>query len=144
MINSVQETALALTSNTSAVTFANDVVRTGSATCCGWLQHDTGSSQFQILKPGIYEILYSSNITSATSGIVGLAIFVNNVPLTGTEMDETIATTNEYTNIATSRLIRVCPGASTIITVASVPSIDTTATQIPTIKNASLIIKKVC
>ena len=143
MINSVQESALTLTSNTSEITFANDVVRTGSANCCGWLQHDEGSSQFQIIKGGIYEILYSGNITSATSGIVGLAIFSNNVPLTGTDMDETIATTDEYTNVATSRLIRVCNGANTIITVGSVPFINAVATQVPTIKNASLIIKKI-
>lgn len=146
MIQATQETALALVSNTDAITFDNIDLRTSSANCgCnGWLQYTQGSSQFQIIKGGIYEIQFNSNITSETSGIVGISIETNGQPLAGTQMDETIATTGEYTNISATKRIRVCNNASTIITVASIPSINSVATQIPTIKNANIIIKKVC
>lgn len=41
MINSVQETALTLASNTDNISFSSDVVRTRSANCVcnGWLNH---------------------------------------------------------------------------------------------------------
>lgn len=143
MINSINDTVLVLSSNTANIPFSTDVVRTRSANCCGWLNHATGSTQYQITEPGIYEILFNTNVTSADAGVVALGIEANGELLSGTEMDGTVATTDEYTNVATSRLIRVCNGANTIITVGSVPSINSVATQVPTIKNASLIIKKI-
>ena len=58
MINSVQETALTLASNTANIPFSSDVVRTRSANCCGgWLNHSIGSTQYQLIEPGIYEII---------------------------------------------------------------------------------------
>lgn len=144
MINSVVENELVLTSNTDSIAFPTDVVRTCSANCCGWLQHDTGSSQYQITKGGVYEILFSTNITSATSGQVALTIENNGEPLTGTQMDATIATAGEYTSISTNRLVRVCNGGNANITITSLASINSTATQVPIVKNSSLIIKRIC
>lgn len=143
MINSVQEAPLVLSSNSSAIQFSTDVVRTCSANCCGWLQHEEGSSQYQILKPGIYEITISTNVTSSITGQVSLAIENNGEVLSGTEMDATIGTANQYVNISTSRLIRVCNNANTTLVISSIPSVDSVTTQIPTVKNASLIIKKI-
>lgn len=143
MINSVQETALTLVSNTANIPFASDVVRTRSANCCGWLNHSAGSTQYQITEPGIYEVMFNTNVTSATAGITGLGIKANGELLSGTEMDYTVATANTYGNVSANRLIRICGNGSTTITVGSIPTVETTATQIPTVKNASLVIKKV-
>lgn len=142
-INSVQETAVTLASNTANISFATDVVRTRSANCCGWLNHATGSSQFQITAPGVYEIMFNANVTSAAVGQVALGIRQNGELLSGTEMDATVTTANVYTNVSANRQIRVCGNASATITVGSLPTIDATTTQIPNIKNASLIIKKI-
>lgn len=143
MINSVQETALTLTSNVANIPFSSDVVRTRSANCCGWLNHSTGSTQYQITEPGVYEIMFNTNVTSATVGITGLGIKANGELLSGTEMDYTVATADTYGNVSVNRLIRVCGNGSTTITVGSIPTVEATATQIPVIKNASLIIKRI-
>ena len=142
MINSVQDTALVLSSNTANIPFATDVVRTRSANCCGWLNHATGSTQYQITEPGIYEILFNTNVTSTATGIVALGIEANGELLSGTEMDYTVATADAYGSVSANRLIRVCGDGSTTITVGSLALSGTTATQVPTVKNSSLIIKK--
>lgn len=142
MINSVQELPLVLTSNTDNISFATDVLRTRCANCCGFLNHTMGSALYQITKPGIYEISYNANITSTTAGVVGLAIRLNGEELDGSEADTEITTVGNYENVSASRLIRVCGNGSATITVGSVPTIDGTATQIPTVKNVSLIITR--
>lgn len=143
MINSVQDPTLVLASNTANIPFSVDVVRTRSANCCGWLNHANGSTQYQITEPGIYEIQFNTNVTSATVGQVALAIKSNGEILSGTEMDFTVATANVFGNVSANRLIRLCCNGSTTITVGSIATVGAVATQIPTIKNASLIIKKV-
>ena len=143
MINSVQETALTLESNTSNITFSSDVIRTRSANCCGFLNHSLGSTQYQITEPGIYEIMFNTNVTSATVGVVALGIKANGELLSGTEMDYTVATANAYNSVSSSRLVRLCGNSSMTITVGSLATVGGTTTQIPVIKNASLIIKKV-
>lgn len=145
MINSVQETALTLASNTDNIPFTSDVVRTRSANCVcgGWLNHSAGSTQYQLTEPGIYEIMFNTNVTSATAGVVALGIKANGELLSGTEMDYTVATANAFNSVSANRLIRVCGNGSTTITVGSLATSDATATQIPIVKNASLIIKKI-
>lgn len=141
-INSVQDDATTLANNSANIAFSSDVVRTRSANCCGWLNHAVGSTQYQITQPGIYEIQFNTNVTSATAGIVALGIKSNGELLSGTEMDYTVATANVYGNVSANRQIRICCNGSSTITVGSLPTSGTTATQIPMIKNASLIIKK--
>lgn len=143
MINSINDTALVLSSNTANIPFSTDVVRTRSANCCGWLNHATGSTQYQITESGIYEILFNTNVTSADTGVVALGIEANGELLSGTEMDYTVATADAYGSVSANRLIRVCGNGSTTITVGSLATSGTTATQIPTVKNSSLIIKKI-
>ena len=143
MINSVQDTPLVLASNTANIPFSLDVVRTKSANCCGWLNHATGSTQYQITQPGIYEIQFNANVTSTGVGLVALGIKSNGELLSGTEMDYNVDTASTYGNVSANRLIRICCNGSTTITVGSLSVSGATATQIPIIKNASLIIKKI-
>lgn len=149
MIESVQEQEQVLTSNTSPITFADTDLRTASANCFnGWLNHNEGSATFNILGGGIYQIDFNTNITSATAGVVGLAIFADGVKLAGSEMNSVVATANQYDNISTSKKIRVCGRGSVSITIASVPTISSgtpvvvTDTQIPIIKNSNISISR--
>ena len=149
MIQSVQEQELVLTSNTSPITFADTDLRTASANCFnGWLNHNEGSATFNILGGGIYQIDFNTNISSATAGVVGLAIFADGVKLAGSEMNSVVATANQYDNVSTSKKIRVCGRGSVSITIASVPTISsgtpvvTTDTQIPIIKNTNISISR--
>ena len=146
MIESVQEQELILTSNEAPITFSDTDLRTASANCFnGWLNHNEGSATFNIVAGGIYEIQFNTNVTSASAGNVGLAIFADGTQLAGSEMD-TPVTVGVYTNVSTSKYIRVCGRGSVSITVRSVPTITydgtTTDTQIPIIKNANIIIKR--
>lgn len=141
-INSVQENAVTLASNTANIAFSADVVRTRSANCCGWLNHAVGGTQYQITAPGIYRIDFNADVTSATVGATALGIKSNGEVLSGTEMDYTVTTANTYGNVSATRKIRNCGNGSTTITVGSLPTSETTTTQIPTIKNASFIITK--
>ena len=146
MIQAVQEQELVLTSNTSAITFADTDLRTASANCFnGWLNHNEGSAQFNILGGGIYDISFNTNVTSATTGNVALAIFIDGSQLAGTEMD-TPVTTGVYTNVSVNKRIRVCGRGNVTITIQSVPTITydgtTTDTEIPVIKNANISIER--
>ena len=145
MINSINDVATTLSANTANIPFTSDVVRTKSANCVcgGWLNHNTGSTQYQITSPGIYEIMFNTNVTSDTAGVVALGIKVNGELLSGTEMDYTVATANAYGNVSANRLIRICGNGSTTITVGSLATSGTTATQIHIVKDSSFIIKKV-
>ena len=136
-----------MTSNTSPITFADTDLRTGSANCFnGWLNHNEGSATFNIVMGGIYEIDFSTNVTSATAGNLALAIFADGVKLNGSEMNEVIAAAGDYVNVSSSKLIRVCGRGSVTITVNSLPTVvydgTSEATQIPVVKNANIIIKK--
>ena len=146
MIQSVQEQELVLTSNTSPVTFSDTDLRTASANCFnGWLNHNEGSATFSILGGGIFQIDFDANVTSATAGNVALAIFADGVQLAGTEMD-TPVTVGIFSNVSSSKKIRVCGRGNVVITVASVPTITydgtSTATQIPILKNAQISIER--
>lgn len=145
MINSINDIATTLSSNTANIPFLSDVVRTRSANCVcgGWLNHSTGSTQYQLTEAGIYEIMFNTNVTSDTVGVIALGIKANGEVLSGTEMDYTVATANAYGNVSANRLIRICGNGSTTITVGSLATSGTTATQIPIVKDSSFIIKKV-
>ena len=52
MIQSTNDAIQILTTNTSDIVFANDELRTRSATCRGWLNHTEGTSQYTILGSG--------------------------------------------------------------------------------------------
>lgn len=152
MIQSVQEQALILTSNTSPVTFENDDLRTRSASCCNWLQHAENSPIYKILEGGIYEVTLNANITSLTAGIVALALFQDGIVVPGTTVISNITAPGDYENVSFDKKIKVCCKANTTLTVASIPSVPvysgippvTTDTEIPIITNANFSITKVC
>lgn len=136
MINSVNEAVQNVNANEN-VLFATDVIRTRSATCCGWLQHSVGSGIFQLTKPGIYKIDFNANITSATAGALALAFKNNGEQIIGTEMDSTVATANAYQNVSASRLVRICGNGSASITIGNVGTLATL------VKNANIIVEKI-
>lgn len=136
MINStnIAEQTVATNGN---ILFANTQVRTCSANCCnGWLNHNAGSGIFQIIKPGIYEIQFNTNVSSATAGVINLAISSNGEILQGSQMNTTNVANNVY-NVSSNRLIRVCGNGSTTLSVSNVGANDITIT------NPNIIIKKV-
>lgn len=147
IIQATNEAVQTLTSNTSDVKFSNVTLRTNSANCQnGWLGYNEGEAQLNIVAGGIYEIDFNANITSASTGIVGLALFANGNQLTGTEMNETITTANNWKNISMNRKIRVCLRGNATLSIKSIPSISIagvpTATQIPSIKSANISITR--
>lgn len=151
MIQSVQEQELVLTSNTAPITFADTDLRTASANCFnGWLNHNEGSAQFNIVAGGIYEIDFNANVTSATAGALAFGIFTDGVKLNGGEADTVIATAGDYDSISIHKYIRVCGRGNVTISINSLPTVTysggatpvVTDTEIPIIKNANISIKR--
>lgn len=151
MIQSVLEQFTILSSNTSAVNFTNDDVRSRKANCCGWLQHNEGSPLFKILEGGLYEISFNANVSSATAGVVALGLYQDGVLIPGTTVIATIATAGDFVNVSFDKLIKVCCRGDANLAIASVPNVLTgttapgtpTDTEIPIIQNANFsIIKK--
>lgn len=152
MIQSVLEPITILTSNTSAVTFTDDDVRTRKANCCNWLQHDEGSPIYKILEGGIYEVSFNANVTSATAGTLALGLFQDGILIPGSTVIAEVVTAGDYYNVSFDKLIKICCRGDASLTIASVPSVLTgatllgtpTVTEIPVIQNANISITKKC
>lgn len=136
MINSVNvpQQTVALNAN---VLFAADRVRTKSCNCGGSIQHDTGSGQFVLSRPGIYEVEFNANVSATVAGPTALAIRSNGEAVGGTEMDYTVVTANTFQSVSASTLICVPCGASKTITVGNV-----SPTAAVLVKDANIIIKR--
>lgn len=147
MIQALEILPEILTSNTDDINFSTVDLKTNSASCCGWLQYNNGGSNFTIIGGGLFEVSFNANVTSATTGQVALALKTNGSDIEGTEVDTQVTTANSYRNVAFTKLIRVCPRVNTTISVGSLPAIGgvtpAVATQIPTVKDANLIIRKI-
>jgi len=149
MIQALQITPEVLTSNIDNINFDTVDLRGRTATCCGWLQYMPGGSDFTIIGGGTFEILFNANVTSDTAGQVALALKTSTgSDVEGTEMDAEITTAGVYTNVSFTKIIRICPRVNTVVSIGSLAAIGgvtdpVVATQIPTIKDANLIIKKV-
>lgn len=147
MIQALQITPEILTSNTDNINFDTVDVRTRSANCCGWLQYMPGGSDFTIIGGGVFKISFNANVTSTVAGNVALALkSATGTDVEGTEMDAVITTAGDYTNISFNKIIRVCPRVNTIVAVGSIPAIGgipTETTEVPTIKDANIIIEKI-
>ena len=147
MIQTIQILPEVLTSNTDNLNFSNIDVRTRSATCNGWLQYMNGGSDFTVIGGGRFKISFNANVTSETAGSVALALKSSlGSDVEGTEMDA-VVTPGEYTNISFTKVIEVCPRVNTTFAVGSIPAIGgvtpVVTTEIPTIKDANLIIEKI-
>ena len=59
----------------------------------------------------------SENVTASAIGAVALSIKQNGEPISGTEMDYTVATANVYQNVGATTLIAVPAGSSVTISV---------------------------
>ena len=154
MIQSVNENIEVLTSNSSAVSFTNDDIKTRRANCyCnGWLQHNEGSPIYKILEGGIYKVSFNANVTSATAGTVALGLYQDGILIPGTTVIAEVATAGDYYNVSFDKLIKICCRGDASLTIGSVPSVLTgatlpgtpTVTEIPVIQNANLSITKKC
>lgn len=153
MIQSVQELPLILATNTSDITFSNDELRTRSATCQGWLNHNEGTAQYTILgnyncnQSNVYRVTFNANATSAETGQIEISLKENGTPVVGASANSVIATADEYNEISFTKVIRLCPRENVTLTIGSVPAVSgvtpAVETIAPTIKNANLIIEKV-
>ena len=151
MIQTLQITPEILTSNIDNINFDTIDLRSRTANCCGWLQYMPGGSDFTIIGGGLFEITFNANVTSDTAGIVALALKTGTgTDVEGTEMDAEITTAGNYVNVSFTKLLRICPRVNTTIAVGSLPSTITgtttltnTETEIPVIKDANCIIRKV-
>lgn len=148
MIQALQITPEVLTSNTDNINFDTVDVRGRNANCCGWLQYTPGGSDFTIIGGGLFEVTFNANVTSATTGQVALALkSATGTDVEGTEVDTQVTTANTYRNVAFTKLIRVCPRVNTTIAVGSLSAIGgvtpAVTTQVPTVKDANLIIRKI-
>lgn len=151
MIESVQELPITLTSNSAAITFSTDDIRTRSANCCnGWLQHKQGSPLYQLLQGGYYEVDFKTIVSSTTPGVVALGLYQDGILVPGTTAAVTIATAGDVATLSFAKAIPVCGKAQATLTIASVPSVpDFTNltgpgvdTQTPIIASANVIINK--
>lgn len=151
VIQAIQETELALTSNTATVPFSITDLRTRSAiNCNSWMNHNEGSGLFSILDGGIYRVNFNTNITSNTAGNVALGLFADGVLVPGTEMDATIAAAGDWENISFNKEVRVCCKGTINLSINSLPTTTyagggttvVTDTQIPIIKNANINITR--
>ena len=151
MIQALEITPEILTSNTDNINFSTVDLRGRNANCCGWLQYNNGQSDFTILGGGLFEISFNANVTSDTAGIVALALKSSTgTDVEGTEMNAEITTPGNYVNISFTKLLRICPRVNTTIAVGSLPATITgtttltnTPTEIPVVKDANFIIRKV-
>lgn len=147
----IDTTPVVLASNSSAVAFQRDCIRTRNAYCqCGgWLNHSEGSPLYKITKGGRYKIELTGNVSSATAGVIALGVYVDGVLAPGSEAIVTLATAGDYENISISKTIEVCCDAT--ITIQAIPTVITPTdvttpitTQIPIITNANLQINRKC
>ena len=148
MIQTLEILPQVLTSNTDNINFTTTDVRTRSATCYGWLQYMNGGSDFTLIGGGRFEISFNANVTSETAGALALALKSSlGSDVEGTEMDVVITTAGDYTNISFTKIIEVCPRVNTTIAIGSLPAIGgvtpAVTTEVPTIKDGNLIIKKI-
>lgn len=151
MIQSVNESIEVLVSNSSAISFSNDDVRSRKANCCNWLQHAEGSPLYKLLDGGLYEVSFNANVTSATAGTVAFGLYQDGILIPGTTVIAEVATAGDYYNVSFDKLIKVCCRGDATLTVQSVPNVLTgatlpgtpTVTEIPVIQSANIsIIKK--
>ena len=151
MIQALQITPEILTSNTDNINFDIVDVRGRNANCCGWLQYMPGGSDFTIIGGGLFEVTFNANVTSDTAGIVALALKTGTgTDVEGTEMDLEVTTPGNYVNVSFTKLIRLCPRVNQTIAVGSLAATITgtttpvnTETEIPVIKDANFIIRKI-
>lgn len=146
MIQSMQNEITLLSSNSAPINFVRDCIKTRST--YNWLCRNTGGPLYKIKQGGNYRVTFNTNVTSTATGVVALGLYADGVLLPGTTVIADIATAGSYYNVSFDKIVPICCGTSTTLTVASVPSVLTgatpaaTVTQVPTIQNANLTITR--
>ena len=155
MIETIINEPLALPSNSSPITFDETDIRTRCASCLngGWLDYSNGNPNFKIFGngyTGYYDVEFSASVSTATPGVVAVALFQDGVIIPDTIRAVTIAAADDYETISFDKKLRVCPRGTTNISVQSVPSVPTptdTTTPISTtqaiITNATFSISRI-
>ena len=133
MIQTILNEPLALTSNTSPITFDTTNIRTRCAYCCngGWLDYQNGNPIFKIFGnnyTGYYDIDFSATVSSATAGVVAIGLYEDGILIPDTVRAVTIAAADDLETVSFNRKIKICPRGNTSITVGSVPSVPTPTT----------------
>ena len=148
MIQSYINTITPLVSNTASIVFDEDCIRTKSCQGNGWLCHNRGSANYDIVCGGLYEIDFNATVSSATAGVVALGLFNNGELIPGTLIGENVVT-DEYANIGINKKIKVCCNGDANISVRAIPAVPTPTapttpieTQIPIIASANLSITR--
>ena len=152
MIETIINEPEVLTSNTSPVVFDETDIRTRCASCCGWLDYSNGNPNFKIFGngyTGYYDIEFSASVSSATAGVVALALYQDGVLIPDTVRAVTIATANGYDVVSFDKKLRVCPRGTTNISVRSVDTVPTPndpttpiTTVAPIVTNATFSISR--
>lgn len=150
MIESIITTPVTLASNSSAVSYPTDDVRTCSAKGCNaFVFHTEGNPIYKLAKGGRYQVDIDATLTSLTAaGVVALGVYEDGVLLPDTVSAETIAAAGDLANVSAHKKVTICPNDDTVITIASVPSVvsgatlTATDTQVPTIIASTLSITR--
>lgn len=133
MIQTILNEPVALTSNTSPITFDITNIRTRCAYCCngGWLDYQNGNPIFKIFGnnyTGYYDVNFSATVSSATAGVVAIGLYEDGILIPDTVRAVTIAAADDLETVSFNRKIKICPRGNTSITVGSVPSVPTPTT----------------
>jgi len=139
MINAFITTPLVVAAG-ARVPFSGHRAQTRSSCHCngGWLNHEDGSAQFLISRPGIYMVSVGAQVTSDTAATdATLALTVNGEALAGTTMAQTITAAADVGQLATTALLTVPCGASVTVGLA-----NTGDTEI-TVNEASFVLTRV-
>lgn len=149
MIQSYINTITPLISNTSSVVFEDDCIRTRSCQGNGWLCHNRGSANYDIVCGGLYEIDFNATVSSSEAGTIALGLFNNGELIAGTLMGETIAAADDYANLGVNKKIKVCCNGNSNISVRAIPTVPTPSdpttpidTVVPIIASANFSITR--
>ena len=145
MIQTILNEPVALTSNTSPITFDITNIRTRCAYCCngGWLDYQNGNPIFKIFGnnyTGYYDVNFSATVSSATAGVVAIGLYEDGILIPDTVRAVTIAAADDLETVSFNRKIKICPRGNTSITVGSVPSVPTPTTPATPIATETPII----
>lgn len=131
MINAVNSVSQVVDA-TFPIPFASNRICTGCA-----VRHETGSSRFTLLKPGIYNVSFSAVYSSTVAGIAILAIEIDGEPVVGGHIANTVAVGNTYSGYV-SIPVRVYECGSVSVTVNNLSTIPVTLAE------SAVTIERIC
>ncbi|MCM1221645.1 MAG: hypothetical protein NC548_44920 [Lachnospiraceae bacterium] len=131
MVNAVNVPAQVVPVN-GTVLFGSTRILTGCS-----VRHEQGSGRFVALKPGIYKVSFSGNVSVTAAGAAALVLTQEGEEVAGSRMTATLAAASPE-NISTTVLIRVYCDCCVSLGVRNV-----SATEV-TLDNANFVITREC